>query len=284
MFTWNNPSGYLGLLEAWYTNGLIKSGGCQLERGGEKGVDHLQGAVEFSKQMSLKQVKAVLPLAHWEPRKGTIQQAQDYATKEESRVEGPWRVGEVKGQGKRSDLQALKASLDNPEEDPWEEHFGTMLKYWRGAEIYKSRKMAIREELTKVEVHFGVPGTGKTELVTSENPGAYWKQASKWWDHYSGQDVVVLDEFLGWMPYHELLKLCDGTPLWVEAKGSQKSFISKKVVLISNREPHHWYKWEEAHLDWGALERRLSRDGLIYHHKKGQEPDHYLDYDSYLNR
>lgn len=281
-FTWNNPVQYGGLLQTWFDSGLISTGCCQLEKGKE-GTLHLQGAVQFTKARSLSSVKGLLPLAHWEPRVGSIEQAERYCSKEDTRVEGPWKVGKVLKKGQRTDLEGLKRTIDE-RRDPWDEHFGTMLRYHKGIEAYKIHRMMYRSEITKVEVRFGDPGTGKTEGTLLRYPDSYWKPSSKWWDGYVDQEVVVLDEFLGWYPFHDLLKLLDGTPLWLEKKGSQVSFLARKVVLISNREPHKWYDYEGKHLDWKALERRLDRDGAIWEHRKGEEPRQWKSYKDYMDR
>ena len=53
--------------------------------GYEAGVEntpHLQGYVHFKEKKSLSAVKKVMPRAHLEPRKGTVDQAVDYCKKE----------------------------------------------------------------------------------------------------------------------------------------------------------------------------------------------------------
>jgi len=128
----------------------------------------------------------------------------------------------------------------------------------------------------------GEPGTGKTEWVSKTYPDAYWKQSTKWWDEYCAHEVVVLDEFKGWLPYNDLLRLMDGTPMTVEKKGSQTSFLAKKVVIISNYPPWTWYKFDEERLNFNALKRRLDRDGAMWIHRKFQEPEMALNYEDFV--
>ena len=43
---------------------------------------------------------------------------------------------------------------------------------------------------------WGPSGTGKSRFVAACWPDAFWKAPeSKWWDGYSGQETVVLDDF-----------------------------------------------------------------------------------------
>ena len=48
----------------------------------------------------------------------------------------------------------------------------------------------------EVWVLWGPSGTGKSRFVAACWPDAFWKAPeSKWWDGYSGQETVVLDDF-----------------------------------------------------------------------------------------
>jgi len=73
----------------------------QLEEG-EQGLHrHLQGYLELSKPQRLSWLKAQLSgTAHWEPRRGTREQARDYARKSDTRVEGPWEYGDWQAGGR----------------------------------------------------------------------------------------------------------------------------------------------------------------------------------------
>jgi len=51
---------------------------------GDEGTPHLQGYIHFKEKKSLQAVKKVMPRAHLEPRKGTVDQAVDYCKKKKS--------------------------------------------------------------------------------------------------------------------------------------------------------------------------------------------------------
>lgn len=84
-----------------------KYGKCQ-EEVGENGTPHLQGCCIFESNQRLSALKKLHPTAHWEVMRGTLEQAEEYCTKEPTRLEGtePFSWGErpVDQQGKRNDL------------------------------------------------------------------------------------------------------------------------------------------------------------------------------------
>ena len=64
---------------------------------------------------------------------------------------------------------------------------------------------------------------GKSRFVAARWPDAFWKAPeSKWWDGYSGQETVVLDDFKDYaMPLVELNASLTGTPCgWKSRAGA----------------------------------------------------------------
>lgn len=237
----------------------------QAERGAN-GTPHLQGYVLFDTPRRFAGVKKIFPTAHWEPRQGTHEQARDYCQKPESRVDGPWTLGSEDGvgQGTRSDVLSLKRSIDEGASDVqlWEDHFKHMLKYHKGASIYKRLKATVRDFKTFVTVITGPTGTGKSHAAFSfpdcyflSHPGT--KNGQLWFDGYDGQRTVVIDEFYGWIPYDLLLRLLDRFPLAVPTKGGFTNFAPKFIVITSNKPPEDWYKFEKFAGKSDPLLRRL---------------------------
>lgn len=262
VFTLNNPEDPQ-IPTTWKESGAVY-GVWQLEAGAS-GTPHLQGYVVFKNQKSLGAVKTINPQAHWEPRMGTHQQAKSYCEKEEGRLAGPWTYGVEphQGQGKRSDLDQLKESIDSGATllECAEMHFGTMAKFSRWAKEYTILKgLNKRNWLTYTTVVWGPTGTGKTRSVQDRaGPKAYWMKKpgagqSVFFDGYDGEEDVVIDEFYGWIPYDLLLRMCDRYPLLVDTKGGAVQFCPKRIWITSNVEPRQWYPraWTPA------MERRLA--------------------------
>jgi len=141
-----------------------------------------------------------------------------------------------------------------------EHYFGQFLRYERGFRSYRALTVGQRSWATHTTVLWGPPGTGKSMFAwESGGPDAFWlaKPNSNrcFWDGYDGQEVVVIDEFSGWLPFSFMCRLLDRYPMRVEKKGSSVPFLAKRVIITSNTDPILWYK-----KGLRALRRRLSGD------------------------
>lgn len=258
-FTLNNPDGLLDLDVVGVRYGIYQ------EEIGEEGVNHLQGYVELDAPQRLGWLRRnVCDQAHWAVRRGTREQARDYARKEDSRVAGPYEFGTFGGeQGKRSDLSAIKEKLDSGAKDQViaDEHFGSWVRYHKAFDAYRNLKSEKRTWKTEVILIYGPPGCGKSSWVRDMCPGAFWKQSStKWYDDYQGDEVMVLDDFNGWLPYTDLLRLLDAYPMQLETKGGQVQMLAKWLFITCNFRPSKWYGVEvyKKH-SYEALMRRIDR-------------------------
>lgn len=229
------------------------------------GREHIQGYVMFTKRVSLSACKKLDQTAHWEPRRGSHDQAVDYCTKEDTRRSGaePVTVGDPPKPGKRSDLHDLADSINAGAslKELARSHTHTMLKCGKNALMVRSLLMVPRNTKPKVHVYFGGTGLGKSHKA-HEFEDAYWvpnetKDHSLWFDRYDGEKVCVFDDFYGGVcPWRFLLRLLDRYPNSVPYKGGYVEFVSDVVVFTSNSPPWSWYKNNE-HQHWDALERRI---------------------------
>lgn len=257
MFTLNNPQPEEDP-KTWGYHFLA----YQLEKGAD-GTIHYQGYITFKVPKRFSTMKKLNPRAHWSMRKGTHDQALAYVTKEDTRQEGPWVLGNKPHPGKRTDLDKLKDDLDAGLSmgEIAQVHFGQYLRFHSAIDKYRVLQISDRTEPPIVTVHYGPPGVGKSTAVqdTLRSLGMtfYVKDPkSDWWEGYENQDAVILEEFSGRIPYSFLKLLCDTTPspLSVEVKNGHRKFTSKFIHIVSNHSPTDWYAEKHNYLE---LHRRI---------------------------
>lgn len=217
----------------------------QIEEGVE-GTNHIQGYIELSKPTRFQRLKSLIsPRAHLEVRRGTRSQARDYVMKEDTRIEGPWEYGTWIPDGKSpniaDEIRELVAQ-GTREEQLWDQHFGWMARYYRGVREFVRIRTPQRTYKTRVIVLYGPTRTGKSRWCLENLPDLYWKPRGEWWDGYSGQQSVCMDDFYGWIKYDELLRLGDRYPLLIPTKGGYAQFTATTLAITSNKLPKEWYR------------------------------------------
>jgi len=236
---------------------------------GEKGTPHLQGYVHFEGRKRMSTVRKMFVehanSAHLEAMRGTPQQASDYCKKDGE----VWEYGELPEYepGKRNDLIDIKAKIEGgattDDIGRIDDHFGNFVRYNRGFREFEGALAGPRSHKSQVVVFFGDPGTFKS-YAASRFKDSYevvrptGKNQPVWFDGYNPRlhATVCFDDFYGWMPFHNLLQLCDRYQCRVQAKGHTKQFRPSFVVFTSNSHPSQWYK-PSAGINYAALERRL---------------------------
>ena len=214
------------------------------EVGATNGVAHLQGYIIFHNQKTLAQAKAFISdRAHIEISKGTFAENRAYCIKEGQATE----VGEApKEKGKRTDIEDIKKAIN-------QDHKG-IFEVIDMATSYQSIKMA--EALFKyqkqpppfkrtIKWYYGPTGTGKTRSAVEESNGDFYitTDTLKWWDGYTGQKVVILDDLRPQsIEFHVLLRLLDRYPVRLQVKGASfwMPASSDTIIITSSLSPEQW--------------------------------------------
>lgn len=205
---------------------------------------HWQGYAYFKNPRSLGGVKKVLPGAHLEPRRGSHDQAVEYCSKQETRVDGPYIEGDPPSQGSRTDVRSFAEAILNGrrDHDLATEFPVEFLKFGRYRADLRMASQRPRSWKTTVVVLHGPSGCGKSRWAHERWPEAYTKDPTNdWWDGYQGEEVVIFDEFYGGMRHDAMLKIMDRYPLRVQIKGGYVNFSAKLVIITSNADPREWY-------------------------------------------
>ena len=106
---------------------------------------------------------------------------------------------------------------------------------------------------------YGPPGTGKTSLAIEMGGTSYYRVTDYQhpFDSYSGEEVLILDEFDGEMRLSTLLNVLDIWPTMLPARYTDRVAAYSQVILVSNEAPWSFYSWETPSRRQ-ALARRIN--------------------------
>lgn len=223
---------------------------------GKSGTKHLQGYVEFQQKPNFLTVKAHLGKAHFEPRYATSTQAAQYCMKDGDYQED----GVISHAGRRKDLELVYHMVKEGKSDIQigEAFPGTYMRFYKAIDRVRFNYAQTNNKFEEVEVHvrWGAAGTGKTRYVVDTHPGHFRLNYDKelWFDGYTNQEVILIDDFYGNIGYGAFLQLTDGYKYSLPIKGAFTWKQWKKVYITSNKHPREWFKegWNTA------LERRFT--------------------------
>lgn len=216
---------------------------------------HLQGFITFSRNYSLKQLKKLFNDVHWEP--ALCKDAMNYCIKGEIVIDSSNNK-----QGNRTDLTTITDMIKNgcSMREVAQEHPTTYIRYYRG---FQALQQALAPAITEfkpldVIVLVGLPGTGKSRRAYSYDQALYNimepNNNNTWFDGYTGQKTILLDDYYGWFKYHTLLQYLDGYPMQLPIKGGHIGKNWDTVYITSNKLPQEWYDRSEC----AALMRRIT--------------------------
>lgn len=247
----------------------------QIEECHESKRRHLQAFLYFVNAVSIISVRDVLSdeKVHGEICKdvpGSIK----YCSKEDTRIYGPWELGDKPTPGKMSALKVLAEGIrDNPKgfEGLCLENPDVFVRYSRG--LSSLRDMAESKEHRRsiddggrwpirIVMLTGKTGIGKSVYAQAHWPEAYWYPYfnNHFWEGYNNEEVVIFDDYEGQLPYRTLLRILSQVPERVNIKMRSAMLRAKTFVFTSNKDWKDWYPGLTGE-ELEALERRVTKYG-----------------------
>lgn len=243
------------------------------------GRKHLQGFVRFKHPRMFTGVQKIFEQVvghkktHIEFRKASADKALEYCMKEDTRdpdFPEPFEKGDKPEQGKRTDLDAIKKRLDD------RERLSTIIQdmpaNYQGLKFAESYYRYAKRSKEKRDVtvfwYYGRTGTGKTRKALEETGDDVWMSCGdlKFWNGYTGEEDVILDDFrANHCTLEYLLRILDVNQVFVNIKNGFVPLLAKRIFITSCRHPEKMYRCNE-HMD--QLTRRIT-GGIFFFDEDG---------------
>lgn len=258
-FTYNNPT-HTGAQLLRLLAPLCKEIVFQKEIG-DSGTPHFQGYVKFSKKTRKPSLLLPEMAAHWLRCDANY---AAYCQKEDTRIEGPWIVNSARTQGKRSDLvecaellKAGKSMLVVAESYP-----SQVIRYQQHFRRFQALYPPQRTKDLEVHLFTGKPGSGKTRAAYEMDPLLFALPVGKdlWFDNYTGQSTVLIDDFAGNVGLTQLLQILDRYPVQVPVKGGFVWWCPNVIIITTNVPLTQWYDYNARQDSLAALKRRITHE------------------------
>jgi len=229
---------------------------------------HFQAFIIMKNQKRFSEMKKYLKKwlgsdVHFEAIKGSIEDNEAYCSKDGKYKE----FGSKPKQGNRTDLVDLKDDIlsgktsvddiciDNPA--IYHQYGRTLSKI---EDIYMRKQF--RTEMTNGIWFYGPTGVGKSHIAFENfTPETHYvvPNDNGWWDGYTQQHTIIINDFRGNIPYNELLQLVDKWPHCVRRRCREPMpFTSKTVIITSSLPPDEVYKNRNEKDNIEQLLRRFS--------------------------
>lgn len=241
----------------------------QLELGKE-GTPHCQGTFHVQHQVLPKSMQNKFRsrlLQGWVDRCDAHQESVQYCSKEDTRIAGPWYVGDVtadqrvKTQGRRTDLEDAIRHLQEGKDLRATAllYPSSYVKYHRGLE--KFTEIVVdrpkRSSMTKLLWISGAAGRGKTTMAAAiakafAQEDVYYKTLGKaqhvdWWNGYTQQKAIIIEDMdeRTHLDLQAFKLLVEKIPHQVRVSPDVwMQFNSKLLIVTSNPTPWEIYDTE----------------------------------------
>jgi len=266
---------------------------CLADEVGQKGTPHTHIFLQLRSATRFSTVKNRFPTAHIDRPNGSAVQNRDYimkcgkwsdSDKAETSVAGSfYEYGTIPPEKSEKNPQMFQLIEDVREGKTTVEIVDNAPNMaFRIKDIDALRQAILSEryaaENRNIEVCYvyGATGTGKTRGIYQKHNGRDICRITNFrvgrgitFDAYSGQDVLVFEEFNSQIPIEEMLNYLDIYPLMLPARYSDKVACYTKVYITSNTSLYKQYTDAQYNRPetWRAFLRRIST--VIEYHADG---------------
>lgn len=263
IFTYNMNNINRRILPTIMMDWIIKSGVVdycifQLEKG-ENETEHYQGFISYKNQKHLNSInKYWKNYGVWIAASRNPNAARQYCMKISTRVlkngidAGPWEHGtwiikkELKSKKAEKRRMETAEKIDSGEITKTEQISTDLLIIhgkMRFAEILNLKTPRLQKMLNICIT--GPPGIGKSHVIHEHCKGeitTFQRCNSGWWcPGHTTEKVLLIDEFNGYMPIMNLLKLTDKWDKYIEGKGVIFKGNYEFCIILSNIQINKWY-------------------------------------------
>jgi len=246
-----------------FGEGLKKCGNCTfimigLETG-ESGTPHFQGYVYFKNAIKGESMRKYCDKAHWEFTKMGSKCNIEYCGKDDKE---PYRFGADPKQGKRRDVDAI---YDAVEAGMTMTEIVAMRPSAQGLRMLDTLAKISnvkRDWVPEVFWHWGASGSGKTHAAYEyfgERDHYVFGSTGVYWDGYTGEECVLLDDFeISMMGFKQLLRVLDRYDYRCPTKGGSRQLLARVIIITCCESPNVLYK-DMSIPDRAQLLRRITQ-------------------------
>lgn len=225
----------------------------QLEKGDETDYLHWQIYIENKNPIKFSTLKNKLPEAHLQPRWGSKKQCYGYVTKLKTAIPDTLiENGEIDMTESASPKVTVEGVVDMMKRGmTLDEVLVEYPSIWRSAAylervdgILQRKRLSASERPLKAFYLYGEPGTGKSTHLTRKYGFENVYRVTDYkhpFDSYSGEPVLILDEFYDSLPFGTLLTALEGLPFEMPARYNNKWAAYEEVWIVSNRKIQDQY-------------------------------------------
>ena len=175
---------------------------------------------------------------------------------------------EPQQQGKRTDLESIAEDIANGASVDSIALERPIIYHQYGRTLSKLEDLRMRKEfrttMTTCDWLWGKTGVGKSHAAFENyHPDTHylWRDDNGWWEGYTQQHTLIVNDFRGELSYNQLLQIVDKWPFMVKRRNREPMpFMSKHVIITSSLPPEKIYN---RRLDEDAIEQLLRRIRVI---------------------